>query len=65
MSDLHKILNRAINDEQFAKTLKENPAEAMKQVGVEATPEKVAALKSSVSALATAQKAFGGAMRPD
>lgn len=47
MSDLHKILNRAINDEQFAKTLKENPAEAMKQAGPAAKAEK---RESAVSA---------------
>ncbi|MEO7142528.1 MAG: Os1348 family NHLP clan protein [Bryobacteraceae bacterium] len=65
MNDLQKILSRAISDDKYAKTLHDNPEEAMKQAGVEATPEKVAALKSSVASLKGAHAAFGGAVRPD
>jgi hypothetical protein len=60
MSDLHKILTKALNDPHYAAALKENPEQAMKQVGVTPTPEKVAALKDSVDSLANAQETFGG-----
>jgi hypothetical protein len=60
MTDLHKILERALRDEHFGKTLKNDPHEALKQIGVEATPEKVTALKNSISALERAHEAFAG-----
>ena len=66
MSDLKTILNRAMNDDEYARTLREDPAGAMTQAGVEATPEKIAALKASMDSLAEAHKTFGGGMmRPD
>ena len=60
MSDLHKILTKALNDPTFAATLKENPEEAMRQVAVEPTHEKVEALKHAVDSLAKANHFFGG-----
>ena len=60
MSDLHTILTKALNDPNYAAALKENPGNAMKQVGVEPTPEKVAALSDSVDSLAKAHQFFGG-----
>ena len=60
MSDLHKILTIALNDPKYAATLKANPEEAMKQVGVEPTPERTAALSDSASSLAKAQHCFSG-----
>ncbi|HXE63852.1 MAG TPA: Os1348 family NHLP clan protein [Bryobacteraceae bacterium] len=60
MSDLHKVLTKALNDPKFAASLKSNPAEALRHVGVEATPAKLAALKDSVDSLGKAQHVFGG-----
>jgi len=64
MTDLEKILHKAINDQNYAKTVGSHPEEAIKQAGVEPTPEKVSALKSAVEALKSAHSHFGG-MRPD
>ena len=60
MSDLHKVLTKALNDPKFAASLKHNPSDALKQVGVDATPAKLAALKDSVDSLGKTQHAFGG-----
>jgi hypothetical protein len=60
MSDLHKILTKALNDPSYAATLKKNPEEALKQAGVTPTPEKVAALSDSVDSLTKANQCFGG-----
>jgi hypothetical protein len=65
MSDLKTILDKAMTDPAFGKTLQQDPAAAMKQAGVEPTPDKVAALKSSVDSLTAAHKAFHGGMQPD
>jgi hypothetical protein len=65
VNDLHKILERAMRDEHYGKTLKKDPHEALKQAGVEATPEKISALKNSVSALEKAHEAFAGPAKPD
>lgn len=61
MSDLHKILTKALNDPSYAAALKKDPEQAMRQVGVEPTPEKVKALSHSVDSLAKAHEFFGGA----
>jgi len=60
MSDLHKVLTKALNDPKFAVSLKNDPADALKQVGVDSTPEKLAALKDTVNSLGHAQHVFGG-----
>jgi hypothetical protein len=60
MSDLHKILTKALNDPKFAATLKENPEQAMKEAGVTSTPQKVAALRDSIESLTKANQYFGG-----
>lgn len=60
MSELHKILTKALNEPAFAAKLKNSPADALKDVGVQATPEKLAALSESVNSLAKAHQVFGG-----
>jgi hypothetical protein len=65
MDDLHKILDQAIKDEHFAKTLKTHPEEALKKAGIESTPEKLTALHAAVDSLQKAHAAFGGKARPD
>ncbi len=60
MSDLHKILSKALNEPAFAATLLASPEKAMVQAGVEPTPEKVAALHNAVNSLASANHYFGG-----
>jgi hypothetical protein len=59
MSELKMILDRAIKDKEFERTLRENPVEAMRQAQVESTPAKVAALHAAAHALAEAYKVFG------
>lgn len=61
MNDLHKILTKALNDPKFAATLAQSPEQAMKEAGVEATPQKVAALREAVTSLTNANQFFGGA----
>jgi hypothetical protein len=60
MSDLHKILTKALSSPSYAAALKENPEQAMRDAGVEPTPEKVAALNDAVASLAKANEFFGG-----
>jgi len=60
VSDLHKILTKALNDPKFAHLLQTDVEGAMKHAGVEVTPEKVAALKNSVESLSTCNQYFGG-----
>lgn len=61
MNDLHKLLTKALNDPKFATLLKESPEKAMQEAGVEATPQKVAALHEAATSLAKANQYFGGA----
>jgi len=65
MNDLNKILEKAMKDPNYAKTLSSDTEGAMKEAGVTPTPEKTAALKASVDSLAKAHAAFHGGMRPD
>jgi hypothetical protein len=60
MSDLHKILTKALNDPTYAAALKADPEDAMRQVGVEPTPEKVAVLSQTVDSIGNANDFFGG-----
>jgi hypothetical protein len=63
VSDFQKLLGRALIDERFRKTLHEDPATALKECGIDATPAKIEALKTASSSLANAQSAFGGQVR--
>jgi hypothetical protein len=63
VSDFQKLLGRALIDEHFRTTLHKDPAAALKECGIEATPAKIAALKAASSSLANAQEAFGGQVR--
>jgi hypothetical protein len=65
MDDFKKILSKAISDPEYGNTLVHNPEEAIKQAGVESTPEKVAALREAVGSLVKTHKAFHGGTRPD
>jgi hypothetical protein len=58
--DFHKLLGRALTDEQFRNTLQKNPEAALKEAGIEPTPDKIAALKSARDSITKAHKAFGG-----
>ncbi len=58
--DFHRLLGRVLTDEQFRNSLKSNPEGALKEAGIEATPEKIAALKSASDSIAKAHQAFGG-----
>lgn len=62
-SDFQKLLGRALTDERFRTTLRKDPTTALKECGIDATPEKIAALKSASESLAKTQKAFGGRPR--
>jgi hypothetical protein len=65
MDDLRKILDRAIKDEHFVKTLKTHPEDALKEAGVASTPEKIAALHAAIDSLKKAHAAFGGKLLTD
>lgn len=62
MSDLQKVLTKALSDPTFAAKLKKSPADALKDVGVDPTPERVAALTESVNSLMQTNQTFGGTM---
>jgi hypothetical protein len=60
VKDLESVLHHAVNDAQFRKTLASDPAAALKSKGIEATPERVAALKAlSYPQLQSLAKSFG------
>ena len=65
MSDFEKVLKKAFQDEGYRKRLAKDPHSALQEVGVQPTPEKIAALKSTDDALTNAQHTFsGGGIRP-
>ncbi len=60
MSDFQTIVGRAISDKEFAQTLVENPEQALREAGVEPTPEMVDALKGlDVESVQNLAAAFG------
>lgn len=60
IKDLEGLLHHAVNDGEFRKALATDPAAALKSKGLEATPERVAALKAlSFPELQSLAKAFG------
>ena len=58
--DFHKLLGRALTDDQFRTKLQKNPEAALKEAGIEPSPEKVAALKAARESITKAHQAFGG-----
>ena len=44
-NDFQKLVEKVMSDDAFAKALAENPAETLKSVGIEATPEMLDAMK--------------------
>lgn len=65
MDDFTKVLKKVVEDPDFATRLSQHPDAALKEVGVEPTPQKVQALQSAKSSLASAHQAFGGIARPN
>ena len=43
--DFQTLVSRALSDEAFAQTLADNPEKALREAGVEPTPEMLEALK--------------------
>jgi hypothetical protein len=65
VTELQQILDRAIKDPAFSARLKNDTEGALKDAGIEATPQKVSALKESVASLLKTHEAFGGRPKPD
>jgi anaerobic selenocysteine-containing dehydrogenase len=60
MADIQMLVGKALSDEGFVKKLVANPEGALKEVGVEATPEMIEALKGiDVESLKKLAAAFG------
>ena len=59
-----QLIEKALHDPAFANLLKSNPEEAMKQLGIQPSSEKQAALKDISSCIENAHRHFGG-QRPD
>lgn len=59
MSDFEKVIKKAVNDEGFQKKLSTDPAGALREAGVEPTPEKVHAIEHAKQALQQAHAKFG------
>lgn len=59
-TDFQKLVDRVMSDEAFAKALADNPASALKSVGIEATPEMLDAMKGvDVNSIKQLAIAFG------
>jgi hypothetical protein len=65
MSDFENVIKKAVSDEKFQQKLSTNPEDALREAGVEATPEKVQAIQQAKEALRQAYEKFGGRARPD
>ena len=60
MSDLQALIGKALTDEAFVKNLVENPEQALKDAGVDPTPEILAALDGvDVAAIKNLASALG------
>lgn len=58
--ELEQVVLKAIHDEQFRKQLDDDPEAALKSAGIDAHPDRVAALKNLPHEhLRTLAKAFG------
>lgn len=59
-TDFQKLIEKALADESFAQTLQDNPGEALKSVGIEATPEMLDAMQGvDVESLKNLASTFG------
>ena len=59
MSQLKALREKVLTDEEFRKQLRNNPADALKSVGIQATPENLQLVKKVVSSLEELHEAFG------
>ena len=59
-TDFEKVLQKAIEDNDFARRLMLHPANALKELNIEVTPDKLRALEECVDPLCKAYEAFGG-----
>jgi hypothetical protein len=60
MSTFEVLVNKAMFDSEFATQLKTNPAAALRVVGIEPTPERLAAIAAvNLDAVADAARAIG------
>jgi hypothetical protein len=60
MSTFEVLVNKAMFDSEFATQLKTNPAVALQVVGIEPTPERLAAIAAvNLDAIADAARAIG------
>ncbi|HSH05295.1 MAG TPA: Os1348 family NHLP clan protein [Anaerolineae bacterium] len=60
MSDLQTLIGKALTDDKFVQNLVDNPEQALKDAGVEPTPEILAALDGvDVDAIKNLASALG------
>ena len=66
MTDFEKLLQKALSDENFAGNLADpdTASAALTQLGIQPTPEKLAALQACVKPMRAAYDAFGGQLDP-
>ncbi len=65
LSDFEKLLLKVLEDDEFARLLKASPADALRELNIEVTPEKLLALKICRPPLREAVKNFGGHVHPE
>ncbi len=53
-----EMLNKALNDPDFAALVVSDPSAALSQVGIDPTPERVEALQQATEAMLAASKAL-------
>lgn len=63
LTDFERLMQAAILDHDFASRLVLCPDNALKELGIEVTPEKLHALADCVNPLSEAYEAFGGIKR--
>jgi hypothetical protein len=64
MTDFEKLLAKAAGDTEFASLLANSPADALKQLGIDPTQEKLDALAACRAPMRAAYDAFGGQLDP-
>jgi hypothetical protein len=65
MSDFEKVIRKAVDDKAFQKKLSTDPAGALREAGIEPTPEKIQAVQHAKEALQQAHAKFGEAAQPE
>lgn len=60
LTDFEKLLQKAIEDKDFARRLMLHPNDALQELNIEVTPEKISALADCEDPLCKAYEAFGG-----